>query len=736
MRILKRLAFGALALMLVVLATATVVEKISGTHQAHEWFYNNLALAILWLVIALSGLAYILMRKMWKRLSVLLLHLSLLVILAGAAITWFTAEHGKMQVPQGQAVNVFTSTDGEKRTLPFSVSLQSFDIKTYPGTQAPLDFVSHIMVSDEGGVKAEGTVSMNKVFKHHGYRFFQSGYDAQGRGAVFTVAHDPWGIAVTYAGYGLLLVGMLAVLIDRKTMFRRLLRHPALRRGVASVIVMATAFAANAQPQTLPRDLADEMGDLYILWGDRICPFQTFARQFTTKLYGKPVYKGLTAEQVATGWMFYYDDWKNEPMIKVKNGNVRRLLAINGKYASLEDFYSTVASGTMQHAIDSLQAAGDDATIRALGEADERYQIANMVAAGSILKLFPLMHNGELKWYSHGSLDIPHDIDDGKWLFMRSGMDYLYEMIARKDWKGASGFIAKLRKYQVKECAGQLPSENRFRAEKLYNSMDWDRPLAMLLATLGIVLFIVTCRPCVARSRRLPRWAEITAMTVLVLSLIYLTVSLALRWVVSGHVPMSNGYETMQFMSWATMIIALLFGRRSMLALPFGILVAGLALMVASFGESNPQITQLMPVLTSPLLSIHVAVIMVAYALLAFLMLGGIMALTLRHDGQMVERLHVMGQIILYPAVFLLTAGIFIGAVWANVSWGTYWSWDPKETWALITLIIYAFPLHGQSLPMLRKPLFFHAYCIIAFLSVLVTYFGVNFILGGMHSYA
>ena len=175
----------------------------------------------------------------------------------------------------------------------------------------------------------------------------------------------------------------------------------------------------------------------YILYNNRICPFQTFARQFTAKLYGKPSYKGLTAEQVAAGWVFFYDDWKNEPMIKVKNGHVRHLLNIDGKYASLEDFYRTVSSGTMQQAIDSLQAIDDQATIRALGEADERYQIANMVANGTMLKLFPLNHGGHLEWYSHGSLDIPHDIDDGKWLFMRNGMDYLYEMIASQDWNGA-----------------------------------------------------------------------------------------------------------------------------------------------------------------------------------------------------------------------------------------------------------------------------------------------------------
>ena len=735
MKTLKRISFGCLILMLGVLATATIVEKVNGTGAAREWFYDNIAFVALWTVIAVSSLAYILARKMWKRCSVFLLHLSLLVILAGAGITWFTAVKGKMQAPQGQAVNVFTTNDGKQHTLPFMLTLRSFDIQTYPGTPAPMDFVSHVTVGNQGN-EVTGTVSMNKVFSYNGYRFYQSGYDAEGKGAVFTVAHDPWGIAVTYTGYGLLLVGMIAVLIDRRTAFRALLRHPALKRGAAAIVLLiASLGVASAQPQTLPRDVAAAMGDLYILHNDRICPFQTFARQFTAKLYGKMSYKGLTAEQVATGWIFYYDDWKNEPMIKVKNGNVRHLLGIDGKYASLEDFYRTVASGAMQQAIDSLQTVDDQATIRALGEADERYQIANMVAAGTMIKLFPLNRNGRLEWYSHGSLDIPHDIDDGKWLFMRSGMDYLYEMIAGKNWNGATQFITKLKKYQVKECGDMQPSEAAFLAEKLYNSMDWDRPLSMALATLGIVLFIIACRS-VARSRQLPRWARILALSVLILALLYLTTALILRWIISGHVPMSNGFETMQFMAWATTAITLLLSRRSMLVLPFGILTAGLALMVASFGESNPQITQLMPVLASPLLSIHVAVIMIAYSLLAFLMLGGVMAMILRRDRAMVERLHVVGQVILYPAVFLLTIGVFIGAIWANVSWGTYWSWDPKEVWALITLIIYALPLHSQSLPMFRKAQFFHGYCIVAFLSVLITYFGVNFILGGMHSYA
>ena len=450
-------------------------------------------------------------------------------------------------------------------------------------------------------------------------------------------------------------------------------------------------------------------------------------------------------DPVNSGNVLDVESWYSWNSIADFTDNIRSVR--NAYYGSLDGTvnnnsmaaYINKVNSTLDHnvrsAIDSLQSIDDQATIRALGEADERYQIANMVAAGTMIKLFPLNHKGSLEWYSHGSLDIPHDIDDGKWLFMRSGMDYLYEKVASQDWNGASQFIAKLKKYQVKECGNSLPSTTRFKSEKLYNSINWDRPLATALATLGILLFAITCR-CIARTRQLPRWANLTTTAVLALALIYLTIALALRWIISGHVPMSNGFETMQFMSWATILISLLLARRSMLVLPFGILTAGLALMVASFGESNPQITQLMPVLASPLLSIHVAVIMIAYSLLAFLMLGGVMALILRRDHAVGQRLHIIGQIILYPAVFLLTIGVFIGAIWANVSWGSYWSWDPKEVWALITLIIYALPLHGQSLPMFRKPQFFHGYCVIAFLSVLITYFGVNFILGGLHSYA
>jgi ABC-type transport system involved in cytochrome c biogenesis permease subunit len=193
----------------------------------------------------------------------------------------------------------------------------------------------------------------------------------------------------------------------------------------------------------------------------------------------------------------------------------------------------------------------------------------------------------------------------------------------------------------------------------------------------------------------------------------------------------------MQFMAWCCAALSLLLYRRvGIISLPAGLLICGFALMVAGFGESNPQITQLMPVLASPLLSIHVVLIMMSYALFAFIMCNGVTALIMSHKSEQVERLRRISLLALYPALFMLAVGIFIGAVWANQSWGTYWSWDPKETWALITMLIYAMLLHDNSLKPLRKPLTFHIYAVLAFVAVLMTYFGVNFVLGGMHSYA
>ena len=165
-----------------------------------------------------------------------------------------------------------------------------------------------------------------------------------------------------------------------------------------------------------------------------------------------------------------------------------------------------------------------------------------------------------------------------------------------------------------------------------------------------------------------------------------------------------------------------------------GFILAGFTMLVASLAGSNPQITHLMPVLQSPLLSIHVLCMMVSYTLFGLVALTGIMGLLMPLEAS--AKLRDVSLVILYPAVFILTTGTFIGAVWANISWGNYWSWDPKETWALITMLIYAAMLHSSTMSRFSMPRFFHAYSVAAIIAVLITYFGVNLILGGMHAYA
>ena len=312
-------------------------------------------------------------------------------------------------------------------------------------------------------------------------------------------------------------------------------------------------------------------------------------------------------------------------------------------------------------------------------------------------------------------------------------MDYVAELAIQKDYKQLSYTLDKIRKYQL-ENAESLPSPVVMRAEKVYNSYNFTRPLAMLFATLGILLFIVYLRYWL-KGKDVPKLLRVVVTFVLVVVALYLAAFIGLRWFVSGHLPLTNGHETMQFLALLVMVLTLLLQRKFVLIIPFGYLLAGLTLLVSMMGQSNPQITPLMPVLASPLLSSHVCIIMLAYSLLAFTFLNGLTGLFLK-DGKKVGLLCDISHAMLFPALFCMAAGIFIGAIWANLSWGRYWGWDPKEVWALITFLVYCLALHGQSLPWFRHPKHFHLFMVLAFLTVLMTYFGVNFILGGMHSYA
>ncbi len=739
---LRTLSFGLTGLLVCALTGATLVEKVHGSELASQYIYRSPFVIGLWGLTALSGLLYIIRYGMARHTATFALHLSLALILGGAFVTHLTGVQGRIHLRQGEApTRLFVTSEGIHR-LPFDISLREFNLVYYPGTLTPMDFISNLDIQDAAADSMlTGTVSMNRIFRHRNYRFYQSGYDADGRGSTLSIAYDPWGIGVTYAGYALLLVSMVAFFFQRESRFRRLLRHPLLRRGVIhGALVILAAYPATAEgaterkmPQTLPNETAKHFGNLYIYYNDRICPLQTVARDFTVKLCGRDSYRGLSAEQVFTGWFFYYDDWKTEPMIRIKDRRLQKRLGISGTEACLTDFI-----GQNGYKLDGPTEDDEEGLRRNIGEANEKFNLVSMLCTGSLLRIYPC-HDAEgmLVWYSPAD-KLPAETPEAQWVFIRSSLNYVAEKVNLKEYAETGEILEKIRKYQTKEAAEVLPGETRFQAEKLYNRIGNTRMPAMLCVAVGLLAFAFGIRQILTgRTWTAAKHAGTALMSLLCA---YLTLVLVLRGYVSGHAPLTNGHETMTFMAWCSSLLTLVLHRRFTLVSAFGFLVCGLSLTVAMMGESNPRITLLMPVLSSPLLSLHVVVIMTAYSLLAFTMLNGLVALILRatrHDTAIqTEYLAVISRLMLYPAVFLLAAGIFIGAVWANVSWGRYWGWDPKEVWALITLLVYASSLHTTSLSRFRRPMFLHAFCVAAFLTVLITYFGVNFLLGGMHSYA
>ena len=517
------------------------------------------------------------------------------------------------------------------------------------------------------------------------------------------------------------------------------------------IIILHCVLCTVHSQTTLPHDVANEFGNLLVYHNNRICPLQTLARDYTIKLTGKTSYKDFSAEQVLLGWFFYYNEWRNEPMIKIKGKDAQQTLRIEGKYASFNDFTSPQG-----YKLTGTQGKNFSA-------ADEKYNLIIMNLTGSLLKIFPhrTQDSSQLSTESSPKLgevpktegytnsqfstlnsqlstihwfalndNLPTDMPQAEWLFIRKSMNLIAEYITNNQYDQAIDLIRKIRKYQETQLGTFTPSKTRITAERIYNHLNFNRPLAMALMTIGILLYVITII-----SNKTPRWSWF----ILTPTAIYLLFAIVLRGYIAGHFPLSNGFETMQFLALIASLmpfITLLFKRKntnnnSSFLIPNSTLICGIALMVATMSELNPRITLLMPVLQSPLLSIHVMVIMISYTLFALILLNATTNLIKNN-----YELCIMNYELNIFALFLLTAGIFIGAIWANVSWGRYWGWDPKEVWALITMLIYSLPLHRASLKIFQNPRFLNWYYIFAFLSVVITYFGVNFILGGMHSYA
>ena len=741
MKHLKNLILVVATAIILILITATIVESSKGTAFVRQHIYTSAWFVVLWAALVVAAAVYIVLRKNKSNIStsVLLVHASFLVILLGAFTSWNMAESGTIHLRQNETTSTMKDEEGKTKELGFEVSLKNFNVVNYPGTDAPMDYVTTLTANTQ-----EIKVSMNNIGSFNGYRFIQSGYDSDMQGTTLGVYHDPWGIGITYTGYALLFISLIATMVSKKTRMRHLYRKALSLQGAKAWAVTAllavSSFATSANAQEMVKidgDIADDFGKICVLYNSRITPINTVATSFVTKLCGKPTWDGLSSNQVFAGWIFDVPYWETVKMIEIKEKKAQELLGINGKWASFDDFWDSYNNYKLDAPLKKAYKDGDTKLQKQLRDADEKFNIIRMLYGGEMLKMFPYAgKQGHMQWFAPGQPLGNLKLDEKELVFIKKSMDYLAESIITGDKARAEEIAKKIYSYQHVRGKTVVPTKFRIYTETFYNKTNAQRLPVMLYLTLSLLLAIVSTLSLNNGKQKKTRLVSSVLTWVM---LIHTTLLLALRWYVSGHLPMSNGYETMQFMAWATLIVTLVMQKRFLPVKQFGPLLSSFALLVAMITDGNPQITQLMPVLQSPLLSVHVMVIMFSYALFGLTALIGLQGLIAHHRKQeeKEQQLAALSQFLLYPAVALIAIGIFIGAIWANVSWGRYWSWDSKETWALITMLIYSAPLHAD-IKWLRKAqhIHIHIYMLLAFLSVLMTYFGVNYFLSGMHSYA
>lgn len=739
MKHLKNLILVVATAIILILITATIVESSKGTAFVRQHIYTSAWFVVLWAALVVVAAVYIVLRKNKSNVStsVLLVHASFMVILLGAFTSWTMAESGTIHLRQNETTSTMKDEEGKTKELGFEVSLKNFNVINYPGTDAPMDYVTTLTANTQ-----EIKVSMNNIGSFNGYRFIQSGYDSDMQGTTLGVYHDPWGIGITYTGYALLFISLIATMVSKKTRMRHLYRKALSLQGAKAWAVTAllavSSFATSANAQEMVKidgDIADDFGKICVLYNSRIAPINTVATSFVTKLCGKPTWDGLSSNQVFAGWIFDVPYWETVKMIEIKEKKAQELLGINGKWASFDDFWDNYNNYKLDAPLKKAYKDGDTKLQKQLRDADEKFNIIRMLYGGEMLKMFPYAgKQGHMQWFAPGQPLGNLKLDEKELVFIKKSMDYLAESIITGDKARAEEIAKKIYSYQHVRGKAVVPTKFRIYTETFYNKTNAQRLPVMLYLTLSLVLAIVSTLSLNNGKQKKTRLVSSVLTWVM---LIHTTLLLTLRWYVSGHLPMSNGYETMQFMAWATLIVTLVMQKRFLPVKQFGPLLSSFALLVAMITDGNPQITQLMPVLQSPLLSVHVMVIMFSYALFGLTALIGLQGLIAHHRKQeeKEQQLAALSQFLLYPAVALIAIGIFIGAIWANVSWGRYWSWDSKETWALITMLIYSVPLHAD-IKWLRKAQHMHIYMLLAFLSVLMTYFGVNYFLSGMHSYA
>jgi cytochrome c-type biogenesis protein CcsB len=660
--------------------------------------------------------------------------------------------------------------------FPFAIYLKDFQLEKYPGTDNPSSYASEVSVVS-GETSVDHRIYMNNVLDHGGYRFFQSNFDIAEDGVestILSVNHDWWGTQITYLGYILMALGFVMALVSPKSRFVMLLKKSnevrVKREKLTTLLLLVGLFTSTSsfsQHDHADHPIADEVEEEYVpidkdhadkfgrviiqSYQGRFQPAHTSAIDILKKVSRQDSYKGLDAMQVFVGLHVDFAHWFNEPMIYVSGDSTKNVLGIEGKYAKMSEFYDE--KGDYKLAMNMEEALSKDKSRRSAFEknfikTDERYSILKGVVMGFYLRIFPIENNETDDWYSPAD-NVLSKIKTEDSTFVNTIMSkYVYATLycrEQKDWTEADKVAQEIIDYQYKVGSHKsMPNAKSVEWEIWYNKAKLFKRTSYVYLTVGFLLLLLSFIQLFTVKLKLNKFIKAGAYIFLIVAGFH-AFGLGLRWYLSGHAPWSNGYEAVVFISFIVAVAGILFGRKSKIVLGAAGILAWLMLFVAGMNNMDPQISNLVPVLKSYWLMIHVAIITGSYGFLGLSAVLGIINLFIDifNNKSAKKRLNLTRSEITYInemsmtiGLFMLTIGTFLGGVWANESWGRYWGWDAKETWALASVLVYTIILHFRFIPGLKSQFTFNLFSLWGFSSIIMTFYGVNYYLAGLHSYA
>lgn len=754
----------------VALAAATFIEKYHGTATAKTIIYYSPLFFLLQLLMVINFIAIIIKRQYLKsrKWGMLVTHFAFIIIFLGAFTSFLFSEEGILHLREGETSNQIAVRSADNNTsihtLPFSVELKKFTLTRYPGSSSPSSYESEVVVHVDGETRPE-RIFMNNVLDVKGYRFFQASYDPDEQGTILSVNRDVAGRNITYTGYLLLVIGLILCFIGKNTRFMSLSRrlkelHTTTNMIACLLFFMALPSESRANESNSPMmeivqkhkvspAHAEVFGSLPIQSNSgRTMPINTFSSQILRKLHKSDKIGGLNSDQFLISLLVMPDVWMRIPFIAVSNPELASYYNLPAKQCAYAEVFDNNGYYKLQEKLEEAYNKMPNQRTRFdkdLMKLDEQINIFHQLINRQMLNLFPKEDDPNHKWYAPGD-DLSAFAGKDS-MFVARIMDWYLEEVQEglksNDWTKANEVAGMISTYQQAKNKTLDISPKKIQSELKYNKMDVFRYCKIGYLILGGLLLIFTFIVQFQQKRWIKSMVWILGILVLIV-FHYHMYGMGMRWYIGGYAPWSNSYETMVYVAWATVLAGLLFVRRNTITLALATLFGGIILFVSGLNWMDPEISPLVPVLKSPWLMFHVAIIVAAYGFFGVSCLMGLTNMVLmiftgkKRASQLIIRikeLSIINEMSLLVALALMTIGTFLGAVWANESWGRYWGWDPKETWALITMVVYAIVTHLHLIKRCNTLWLFNVASVIAFSSVLMTFFGVNYFLSGMHSY-